>query len=206
LTELIARDILQRYEIEAAALALRNRYPQSQRLGQLKRRRVSAQGVVSRVYIGKRPEDECPMDTKPTTVTKPASFPKIDASRALSEMAEKSATQAKETFEKVSAATTEAADLLKSSCSTALKGLQDYNNKFLEFAHSNSNAAFNFAQKLYGVNSPSEFMKLSTEHTRQQTETLAGQTKELAELAQKVMVAGTKPLQTGIAKAFNQAA
>ena len=106
----------------------------------------------------------------------------------------------------MSAATTEAADLIKTSCSTALKGVQDYNNKFLEFAHANSNSAFDFAQKLYGVKSPSEFMELSTEHARKQTQTLTDQTKELAELAQKIVLAGAKPLQTGVAKAFNRAA
>ena len=116
------------------------------------------------------------------------------------------ATQTKETFEKTSAAATEAADLIKTSCSTALKGVQDYNNKFLEFAHTNSNSAFDFAQKLYGVKSPSEFMELSTEHARKQTQTLTDQTKELAELAQKIVLAGAKPLQTGVAKAINRAA
>ena len=116
------------------------------------------------------------------------------------------ATQTKDTFEKTSAATTEAADLIKTSCSTALKGVQDYNNKFLEFAHINSNSAFDFAQKLYGVKSPSEFMELSTEHARKQTQTLTDQTKELAELAQKIVLAGAQPLQTGVAKAIYRAA
>ena len=40
----------------------------------------------------------------------------------------------------------------KTSSATALKGLQNYNNKFLEFAHTNSNAAFGFMQKLHDVN------------------------------------------------------
>ena len=84
--------------------------------------------------------------------------------------------------------------------------MQDYNNKFLEFAHANSNSAFEFAQKLYGVKSPTEFMELSTEHARKQTQTLTGQTKELAELAQEIVLAGTTPLQTSVAKVFNRAA
>jgi hypothetical protein len=49
-------------------------------------------------------------------------------------------------------------------------------------------------------------MELSTEHARKQTQTLTDQTKELAELAQEIVLAGTKPLQTGVAKAFNRAA
>ena len=146
------------------------------------------------------------MDMNRTTATKPASSPRSDAPRAFNEMAEKGATQTKETYEKMSAATTEAADLIKTSCSTALQGAQDYSNKFLEFAHTNANTAFDFAQKVYRVKSPSEFMELSTEHARVQTQTLTEQTKQLAELAQKIALAGAKPLQEGVAKAFNRAA
>jgi phasin len=91
--------------------------------------------------------------------------------------------------------TTETSDLIK-----------DYSNKFLEFAHTNTNAAFDFAQKVCRVKSPSEFVELSTEHARSQTQALAEQTKQLAELAQKVALASTKPLQDGVAKGFNRAA
>jgi phasin len=146
------------------------------------------------------------MDTNKTTTTRSSSFPKTDAPRAFSEVAEKSAMQTKETYEKMSDASTEAANLIKTSSSTALKGLQDYNNKFLEFAHTNTNAAFDFLQKLNDVKSPSEFMELSTEHVRAQTQTLTEQTKALAELAQKIALAGAKPLQEGVAKAVNRAA
>ena len=146
------------------------------------------------------------MDMNRTTATKPSS-PRSDAPRAFNEMAEKGATQTEENLpEKMSAATTEAADLIKSSCSTALQGVQDYSNKFLEFAHTNANTAFDFAQKVYRVKSPSEFMELSTEHARVQTQTLTEQTKQLAELAQKIALAGANPLQEGVAKAFNHAA
>jgi phasin len=123
------------------------------------------------------------MNTK-TTVTKSAGFSKRDG-----EMAEEDTTQANETYEKMNAATTEAADLIKNSHSTAIKGLQDYNNKFIEFAHANANAAFDFVQKLFGVKSPSAFVELSTEHACKQLETLTEQTKQLAALAQKVMLA-----------------
>jgi len=113
--------------------------------------------------------------------------------------------QTKAAYESMSAATTEAAELVKASCSTALKGARDYNNKFMEFAHTNSNAAFDFMRKLYGVKSPSDFMELATEHTRAQTTALTEQTKELAALAQQVALASTEPLKAGVAKAFNQA-
>jgi phasin len=114
--------------------------------------------------------------------------------------------QAKEAFEKMSAATGEAAALIKNSYSTAIKGAQDHNNKVLEFAQTNTEAAFDFAQKLSDVKSPSDFMELSTEHSRKQYETLTEQTKELAALAQRVTLATAEPLRTGATKAFSQLA
>ena len=134
------------------------------------------------------------------TTTRPTSSAKADASRAFSEMAEKGATQARETFENMGSATTQAADVIKASSSTALKGMQDFNNKFLEFAHTNTNAA---VQRLHGVKSPSELMELSTEHTRNQIQAVTEQTKQLVEHAQKAVLATAEPLKMNVAKAFN---
>src|SRR4029077_13786346 len=85
------------------------------------------------------------------------------------------------------------------------QAIQDYNNKFIEFAQANTNAAFDFIQKLSAVKSPSAFVELSTEHARKQLETLTEQTKQLAALAQKVPLAPAEPLKTSVAKAFNHA-
>ena len=142
------------------------------------------------------------MDMNKTTVTKP----QTDAPRAIREMTEKSATQTKETYEKMSAATGEVTDLIKASCSTALKGMQEYNNKFMEFAHANTNGAFDFVQKLLSMKSPSEFSELLAQHARLQTTALTEQAEQLTEIAQKFAVAGAKPLQEGVAKTFNRAA
>jgi phasin len=132
--------------------------------------------------------------------------PKRDATEPFSAMAQNGSAHTKEVFEKMSAATADAAALIKSSYSTAVKGGQDYNNKVLEFARTNTEAAFGFAQKLTTVKSPSDFMELSTEHSRKQFETLTEQTKELAALAQKVTLATTEPLRAGVTKTFSQLA
>ena len=129
-----------------------------------------------------------------------------DATEPFSAMAGNGSAQAKEVFEKMSAATAEGTNHIKNSYSTAVRGAQDYNNKILEFAQTNTNIAFDFAQKLSGVKSPSDFMELSTEHSRKQFETLTEQTKELAALAQKVTLATAEPLRAGVTKAFSQLA
>ena len=104
----------------------------------------------------------------------------------------------------MSAATAEATDLIKNSVSTAVKGAQDYNNKVIEFAQTNTKVALEFVQKLSGVKSPSDVIELSTDHSRKQFETLSEQAKELAALAQKVTLATVEPLKTGVTKAFGQ--
>ena len=141
--------------------------------------------------------------TKPNTVKPVGSFP-TDVTQAFRATAENGSAQVKESFEKMSAATAEATALIKDSYSTAVKGAQDYNTKFIEFAQNNTKAAFDFVQKLSGVKSPSEFIELSTDHSRKQFETLTEQTKELAALAQKITLATAEPLKTGANKAFSQ--
>ncbi len=128
-----------------------------------------------------------------TTSAKPA--------KEFREMAEKGTKQAKENYEKMSAATGEAANVMQNCFSKALKGTQDYNIKFIEFTQANTKAAVDFVQKVHGVKSPSEFVELSTEHAQQQFATLTEQTKQLAALAQEVMLATTEPLKTGLTKA-----
>jgi phasin len=144
--------------------------------------------------------------TTKTTTAKLASSPKMDVTQAFRATAESGSAQAKEAFEKMSAATGQAADVMKNCYSTAVKGAQDYNAKVIEFANANTEAAFAFAQKLFGVKSPSDFIEMSTEHSRKQIETLTAQTTELAALAQKVTLASAEPLKTGVTKTFGQAA
>jgi|SRR5450631_2682761 phasin len=141
-----------------------------------------------------------------TTASKPAGISKKEAPQAFREIAEKGATQAKETYKKMNAATTEAADLIKNSYSTAIKGLQDYNNKVIEFTQANTNTAFVFVQKMSGVKSPSEFLELWTEHARKQVETLTEQSKQLAALGKELTRVAAETGKTSIADTFSRAA
>jgi phasin len=138
-----------------------------------------------------------------TTTTKPIGS-STEVTQTFRAMADNGSARAKETFEKMSAATADATTLMKDSYSTAVKGAQDYNTKFMEFARDNTEAAFEFAQKLSSVKSPSEFFELSTSHSRKQLETLTEQTKELTALAQKITLATAEPFKTDANKTFGQ--
>jgi phasin len=109
---------------------------------------------------------------------------------------------AKDAVERMSAATSEATNDMQHSYAVGLKGVQDYNKKWMEFAQANTQAAIEFYQKLSAAKSPSEFIELSTTNAQRQLATLTEQTKELGELAQKATLAAVEPFKTGFAKTF----
>ena len=133
------------------------------------------------------------------TTAKPKS---VNVSQQLRDLTDTSAERSKEVFETIGAASTRGADVI----TTALKGMQDYNSKVIEFSQANTKSYVEFVQKLAGVKSPSEFFEVSTDHGRYQLETVAEQAKQLAELAQKVTLATAEPLKTGFAKPYVNAA
>ena len=144
------------------------------------------------------------MDSQTKTTTKPSGPSRADATQAFRETAENGSARAKAAFDNASTVAANATTLIKDSYSKTVKGAQEYNTKVIEFAHANTEAAFDFAQKLTSVKSPSEFFELSTNHSRKQFETLTEQAKELAMLAQKVTLATAEPIKAGATKAFSQ--
>jgi phasin len=122
--------------------------------------------------------------------------------QALRQFAENGAAQARESYEKMSAATAEASNLIQTSCTTAAKGAAEYNAKLIEIACANANASFDYARELNGVKSPAQFLEVTTEHARKRFGVFSEQAKELAALAQKVASEAVEPLKAGAAKAF----
>ena len=125
-----------------------------------------------------------------------------DAPQAVRDVAEKSTAQAKENFEKMSAAASEATSHMKNAFSTSFKGAQDYSTKALEFAQANINAAFEHARKLSSVKSPTEFFALTNDHLRQQFEIVSRQAQELGAIAQKMAAAAAESGKAGVRKAL----
>jgi phasin len=133
-------------------------------------------------------------------------IPKMEIPAAFREIAEKSVSQAKETYEKMKSAAEEATDVLEDTYAAATKGASDYGLKVIEAARANTNAAFDFATQLMTVKSLSEMVELSTAHTRKQFEALATQSKELAAIAQKVAADSTEPVKESFGKVFKKVA
>ncbi len=119
-------------------------------------------------------------------------IPKMEIPAAFREIAEKSVSQAKETYEKMKSAAEEATDVLEDTYAAATKGASDYGLKVIEAARANTNA--------------SEMVELSTAHTRKQFEALTAQSKELAAIAQKVAVESAEPVKESFGKVFKKVA
>jgi phasin len=128
------------------------------------------------------------------------------ASENVRDMAESGAEQTRQEFDKISAASKDAAEFMRDCCSAAVKGLQDYNSKVAQFAQDNTKAHMEFLQKLASVKTPAEFIGCSSDHAMRQLEKVNEQTKRLTELAQEVTLATAEPLKTGFSKAFDRAA
>ena len=133
-------------------------------------------------------------------------MPKMEVPAAFREFAEKGVAQSKEAYEKMKATAEENTEMLETVYSTASKGATEYGLKVIESARANTNTAFDFFESLFGVKSPSEVVELSTAHARSQFETLSGQSKELAALAQKVATDTAEPIKTGVSKAMKKVA
>ena len=133
-------------------------------------------------------------------------MPKMEVPAAFREFAEKGVAQSRDTYEKFKAAAEQNTEMLETVYSNATQGSTEYGLKVLEVARANTDAMFDYVEAMFGVKSPSEFVELSTKHARAQFETLTGQSKELAGLAQKVATDTAEPIKTGVSKAMKKVA
>jgi len=133
-------------------------------------------------------------------------MPKMEIPAAFREFAEKGIAQTKDAYEKMKATAEQNTEMLETVYSTASKGTTEYGMKLIEMSRANTNAAFDFFEKLFGVKSPTELAELSTAHARSQFETLSSQSKELASLCQKVATDTAEPIKTGVATAMKKVA
>src|SRR4051812_33454239 len=133
-------------------------------------------------------------------------MPKFEIPAAFREFAEKGVAQSKDTYEKFKAVAEQNTQMLETVYSNATQGSTEYSLKMIEIARYNTNAAFTFVEKLFGVKSPSELIEVATAHSRMQFETLSAQGKELAGIAQKVATDTAEPIKSGVSKAMKKVA
>jgi phasin len=120
--------------------------------------------------------------------------------------AEKGVSQARESYTKFKDAAETHNSTIEAVFTTATKGATDYSAKLLDIVKANTNATFDFAQELVGVKTLPQAVELWSAHAKKQVETFTAQTKELAELTQKIATETAEPIKAGASKLFKPAA
>jgi phasin len=120
--------------------------------------------------------------------------------------AEKGVSQAREGYQKLKEAAETNNGAMEAVYTSATKGAGDFTAKVIEIAKTNTESAFDFAQALLGVKSLPDAFELVNTHARKQFETLTAQSKDLAEITQKVATETVEPIKAGAAKAFKTVA
>jgi hypothetical protein len=78
--------------------------------------------------------------------------------------------------------------------SKAVKGLRQYQLKFLSAMQDNMNATMEYAQDVLQANSISEVLEVSTSHSRRQLEMMGEQARELSSSALNMVTNGAQPM------------
>ena len=114
--------------------------------------------------------------------------------------AEKGVSQARDNYAKFKDAAESHNGTIEAVFSAFSSGAKEYSAKLMEIVKTSTSANLDFAQALVGVKSPTEAIELWTTHARKQFETFTAQTKELAELAQKVATETAEPIKASASK------
>jgi len=119
--------------------------------------------------------------------------------------AEQSVVRAKESCEKMKAASGEIGDIFREAYSTNTKGAADYGAKIIEISSVNASSAFDFLTHLMATKSLSELVQLSATQGRKNFEATTTQSRELWELARKVATETAEPIKKSFAGALQKA-
>jgi len=114
--------------------------------------------------------------------------------------AEKGVSQARDNYAKFKDAAETHNGTIEAVFSAFSSGAKEYSAKLMDMMKASTTANLDFAQELVGVKSPSEAIELWTSHARKQFEAFTAQTKELAELAQKVATETAEPIKASASK------
>jgi phasin len=133
-------------------------------------------------------------------------LPNAEAPAAFRAFAEQGIAQAKVAYEKAKTAADEATGVLEATYVALAEGAAEYNRQVLDAARANVNAGFDYAVALLAVKSPTDAVEISAEHAREQFQAMTEQAKALGDLVRKLAAKTAEPIQTGVNRAFENAA
>src|SRR3954471_6629916 len=144
----------------------------------------------------------------PSTPTNPfsASVIPFEVPEQMRALAEKGVSQARDSYARFKDVAESHNGTIEAVFTTASKGASEYSAKLMEMMKTNTSSTLDFAQELLGSKPPSDAIEVWTSHAKRQFETLTAQSKELAELSQKVATETVEPIKANASKLFRPAA
>jgi phasin len=121
-------------------------------------------------------------------------------------IAEQGLTQTREAYEKFSATAKQTATWIDTSAAVVAKGLSEFNAKAFEAVQANTYSTLDYLSALAASKTVSDAAALQSAHAEKQIKVLNEQTKDLSDLAQKIVKESFEPLKGQIEKTFNAAA
>ena len=128
--------------------------------------------------------------------------PGFEIPAAYREFAEKSVTQARDTYAKLKSASEEASGLFEETFENARDGALAIGVKAIDAAKTNSDASFALARDMFGAKSMSDLIELQSAFARKQFEAMTEQMKELQALGEKYITTTTRPVSEKVEKTF----
>jgi len=122
--------------------------------------------------------------------------PVAKAQETVRAAAEKSLTDARTQYESMKSVTEDNSKALSASLEAATKGFTELNAKAISAIQHNTNAAFELVSALFAAKTLSEALEIQTIHTRKLVEASTAQSKEFAELAQKIGASVAEPMKS----------
>jgi phasin len=121
---------------------------------------------------------------------------------SVTDLLDKGLARAKDAHEKASAIFEHSTEAFEEVCACAKRGSGEYQQKLLEIARINANAAFDMAHELAGARTMPEVFERLLTHQRKQFELFTTQVKDLSALTQKVVTETTEPIRHNLAEPF----
>jgi phasin len=127
---------------------------------------------------------------------------RTEAPSSVTDLLDKGLARAKDAHEKASAIFEHSTEALEEVYTCAKRGSGEYQQKLVEIARINANAAFDMAHELAGAKTLPEAFECLLAHQRKQFELFTMQVKDLSALTQKVVTETTEPIRHNLAEPF----
>jgi len=127
---------------------------------------------------------------------------RTEAPSSVTDLLDKGLARAKDAQEKASAIFEHSTEALEEVYTCARRGSGEYQQKLVEIARINANAAFDMAHELAGAKTLPEAFECLLAHQRKQFELFTMQVKDLSALTQKVVTETTEPIRHNLVEPF----